>query len=59
MYHDQQWSAPLRQLLEESKVRVMQTPFQAPNSNAYAERFVRSIKEACRNAAGLPGTPQS
>lgn len=25
------WSAPLRHLLEESTVRVVQTPFQAPN----------------------------
>ena len=27
----------------------MQTPFQAPNANAYAERFVRSIKHECLN----------
>ncbi len=26
---------------------MVQTPFQAPNANAYAERFVRSIKEEC------------
>jgi transposase InsO family protein len=28
---------------------VVQTPLQAPNANAYAERFVRSIKEECLN----------
>src|SRR5262245_51375889 len=28
-------------------IRVVQTPYQAPNANAYAERFVRSIKEEC------------
>jgi putative transposase len=46
---DQKWSAPLRQMLEESRVRVVQTPLQAPNCNAHAERFVRSIKEECLN----------
>ena len=30
-------------------IRVVQTPFQAPNANAYAERFVRSIKQECLN----------
>lgn len=30
-------------------LRIVQTPFQAPNANAYAERFVRSIKEECLN----------
>jgi transposase InsO family protein len=46
---DQKWSAPLRHMLEESRVRVVQTPFQEPNCNAHAERFVRSIKEECLN----------
>jgi transposase InsO family protein len=26
---------------------VVQTPYQAPNANAYAKRFVRSIKDEC------------
>jgi transposase InsO family protein len=41
---DSTWSAPIRTLLEDAGVRVVRTPFQAPNANAYAERFVRSIK---------------
>ena len=46
---DRKWSAAVRHLLETSGVRVVQTPFRAPNCNAHAERFVRSIREECLN----------
>jgi hypothetical protein len=46
---DRKWSSAVRELLETSGVRVIQTPFRAPNCNAHAERFVRSIKEECLN----------
>jgi len=37
----------VRERLEQSGIRVVQTPYEAPNANAYAERFVRSMKEEC------------
>ena len=44
---DAKWSAVVRARLGEAGIRMVQTPYQAPNANAYAERFVRSIKEEC------------
>jgi len=44
------WSAGVGEWLEEAGIRVVQTPYQAPN--AYADPFVRSMKEECLNRAG-------
>lgn len=44
---DRKWSTPVRELLDRSGVRVVRTPSRAPNCNAHAERFVRSIQEEC------------
>jgi len=44
---DTKWSAAVRQTLAAAGIRVIQTPYAAPNCNAFAERFVRSIKEEC------------
>lgn len=44
---DTKWSEAFRQTLAAAGIRVVQTPYCAPNCNAYAERFVRSIKEEC------------
>jgi putative transposase len=44
---DTKWSAAFRQTLADVGIRVLQTPYRAPNCNAHAERFVRSIKEEC------------
>jgi transposase InsO family protein len=44
---DTKWSAPVRARLRDAGIRVVLTPHRAPNANAYAERFVRSIKEEC------------
>jgi transposase InsO family protein len=37
----------VRRYLREAGIRVVVIPEGAPNANAYAERFVRSIKEEC------------
>jgi putative transposase len=40
-------SAAVRQTVMAAGIHVIQTPYAAPNCNAYAERFVRSVKEEC------------
>ena len=44
---DRKWSSAVRGLICSAGVRVVQTPVRAPNCNAHAERFVRSIKHEC------------
>jgi transposase InsO family protein len=44
---DSKWTDKFRGLLEATGVRVVLTPYQAPNANAHTERFVRSVREEC------------
>jgi transposase InsO family protein len=44
---DRKWSGDVRRRLWDAGIRVVLIPEAAPNANAYAERFVRSIKEEC------------
>jgi transposase InsO family protein len=44
---DRKWSRDVRRRLRQAGIRVVLIPERAPNANAYAERFVRSIKEEC------------
>jgi len=46
---DSKYSAAFRDLLKCSGVEVVRLPPRCPNLNAYAERFVRSIKDECLN----------
>jgi transposase InsO family protein len=46
---DRKWSHDVRCRLQEAGIRVVLLPVCGPNANAYAERFVRSIKEECLN----------
>jgi transposase InsO family protein len=44
---DSKFSAAFRDLLKDARVRVVRLPYRSPNLNAYAQRFVRSIKDEC------------
>jgi putative transposase len=44
---DAKWTDGFHRIVQGAGVRIVRTPVQAPNANAYAERFVRSIREEC------------
>jgi hypothetical protein len=44
---DAKWSGPVRAIVQEAGIRIVQTPYRAPNAKACAARFMRSIKEEC------------
>ena len=44
---DTKFTRTFRAMLERGGVEAVRTPPRSPNCNAYAERFVRSIKEEC------------
>ena len=44
---DSKFSTASRGLLADAGVEVVRLPYRSPNLNAYAERFVRSIKDEC------------
>ncbi len=44
---DSKFTAQFKRFLKDDGVDVILTPRQAPNANAYAERFVLSIKSEC------------
>ena len=41
------FSEPFRQTLRSANLETIRLPVRSPNLNAYAERFVRSIREEC------------
>jgi transposase InsO family protein len=44
---DSKYSSAFRELLGDAGVQIVRLPPRSPNLNAYAERFVRSIKDEC------------
>jgi transposase InsO family protein len=45
--HDPLFTRAFRELLKSSGVKTVKLPVRSPDLNAYAERFVRSIKSEC------------
>lgn len=48
---DSKFTKQFKDTLKSAGVNVILSPFQAPNCNAFAERFVLSIKSECLNSA--------
>ena len=42
---DRKWTDDFRRIIKSAGVRIVLTPIRAPNTNAYEERFVRSMRE--------------
>jgi putative transposase len=49
---DSKWTDDFRRIVQGAGVRIVLIPVRAPNANAYAERFVRSIREECLESVG-------
>jgi len=46
---DSKFTSAFDEVFRSEGIKVIHTPIRAPQANAYAERFVRSIKEECLN----------
>jgi len=44
---DSKFSGPFDEVLRFEGVRIVQTPIRAPRANAYAERWVRTVRAEC------------
>jgi hypothetical protein len=53
--HDTKFTQSFRAILVSGRVRPLALPARSPNLNAYAERWVRSVKEECPSKVILFG----
>ena len=54
---DTKFTLSFRHILNNSGIKTIMLPFQSPNLNAYAERWVRTIKEECLSKMIIIGEP--
>jgi len=47
--NDKKYTEPFDTVFRSEGLKVIRTPYQAPNANAYAERWVRTVREECLN----------
>ena len=45
--HDSKFTAAFDTVFESQGVEIVDIPYQAPNANAYAERWVRTVRQEC------------
>ena len=45
--NDSKYTDAFDTFFESQNIRIVPTPIQAPNANAYAERWVRTVREEC------------
>ncbi len=59
LLHDRggQFCPTFRRILQNEGIQTLMLPFQSPNLNAYAERWVRSVKEECLSKMIILGEP--
>jgi putative transposase len=53
---DSKYCSSFRQVIEAGSVKTLALPPRSPNLNAYAERWVRSVREECLAKLVFSGT---
>ena len=52
--HDTKFTRVFDIVFEAEGVEIVDIPYQAPNANAFAERWVRSVREECLDKLIIP-----